>query len=120
MTYEDLVQGIIDHQYEWDRYLIMADFLKENGKISLAVAYQWMGERKKTPEHKPVTKGLITTSKWKWLIGQSSISPYLPFGLIGSKSNATRYFDSFHKSVQYLAWKIDKLRQLVTVTGDIQ
>lgn len=121
MTYEDLVQGIIDHQYEWDRYLIMSDFLKEQSKMDLAVAYQWMGERKKSPEFSSGLK-----KPWKWLIGNSSMSPYLPDIIATSNkrlcgaSSRVRYHESFHKSVQYLAWKLRTLRQLVTVTGDIQ
>jgi hypothetical protein len=121
VTYEELVLAISENQYDWDRYLIMSDFLLEEGKNDLAVAYRWMGERHKCPDFVPMSK-----KKWKWLIGNSSLSPYLPDAIVtGNKrlcgaSSRIRYHESFHKSVQYLAWKLRILRQLVTVTGDIQ
>jgi hypothetical protein len=118
----EMVEAIRANQDEFERCLVFADRLEEEGHADLAAAWRWMGRHRRRPRHEGKT---MTVSRWSWhherfvTVGDKRAVPEvhaLPAVLMISRLGyilGCKRFATEDGAICFLADALKKLRQVL-------
>lgn len=138
---DQLFQAILKAPDEWDRYLVFADQLEEEGDYALALTFRWMGSRKKRPHQRtryPSTfdrQGAMVPQKYKYAwhveptefqksnghqprrlrdVLEHAILPRLVFWSMGHSIKEHSYLPSTLDAIRELSVGLTRLKEALT------
>lgn len=111
--FRSLLAGAEQHQFEWDRYLILGDFCLDEEAPLMALALKWMGEHLATPLWDERWK------KWVWNTDYERRNNVHNLRVLKS-SIWVEGSPTFAGAVANLGVELAKLRQNLCVSGDIE